>query len=303
MFEKNIARKLGGIYAPTFSPCDENGKVNPKLLQRYVSFLLDNGLTGNYLCGSTGEGLLMSLDQRKVMTEATVEVSRGRGQVMVHVGALPTVDAVELAKHAAKSGADSVSAIPPIFLMNGFESVVAHYSAIAAATDLPLIIYNIPNRMGFTLTLPQLLEIAEIPGVAGMKFTSTDLFTLQQMTEQLGDDFVIYNGSDQILVAGLLMGAHGGIGTSYNIFPKIYVKLYEYFQAGKIEEARKLQYIVNEYIAEMVTSHGLGLAKASMKWHGFDLGDVRKPLLMPSEEEMAAVKPVFDKVNAVMQSL
>ncbi|MCK5738670.1 dihydrodipicolinate synthase family protein [bacterium] len=303
MFEKNIARKLGGIYAPTFSPCDESGKVNPELLQRYVSFLLDNGLTGNYLCGSTGEGILMSLEQRKVMTEATVEVSKGRGQVMVHVGALSTADAVELAKHAAKSGADSLSAIPPIFLMDGYKSVVAHYTAIGAATDLPLVIYNIPSRMGFTLSQAQLLEIADIPGVAGMKFTSTDLFTLQQITSQLGDDFVVYNGSDQILVAGLLMGAHGGIGTSYNVFPKIYVKLYEYFKAGKIAEAKKLQYVVNKFIAEMVKGNGLGFGKACMKWHGFDLGDVRLPMLMPSEARMAAAKPVFDEVNAVMKSL
>ena len=296
MFESGIAKKLGGVYAATFTPFNKNGQVDPATLAKLINFLLDRKVTGNYVAGSTGEGILMSLEERKQVAEVAVEASARRGKVIVHIGALATRDAVELAKHASRIGADAISAIPPIFLTDGFDSVLYHYEAIAAASGIPFIIYNIPGRSGYNMTLPEICRLAEIQGIAGIKFTHTDLFLLQMIVSKFGDDFVVFNGHDPMLIGGLSLGAHGGIGSTYNLFPRHYAEILSNAKAGDWETARKWQFSANEFTAEIVKAKGLAICKYAMKWHGIDCGDVRAPLTMPEIEELEANFPVFQKV-------
>jgi N-acetylneuraminate lyase len=296
MFESGIAKKLGGVYAATFTPFNKMGQVAPGTLVQLINFLLEKKVRGNYVCGSTGEGILMSLEERKLVAEVAVEVSAGRGKVIVHIGALATRDAVLLAKHATDIGADGISAIPPIFLTDGFDSVLYHYEAIAAASGIPFIIYNIPGRSGFTMTLPQICRLAEIQGIAGIKFTDTDLFLLQLIVREFGDDFVVFNGHDPMLIGGLSLGAHGGIGSTYNLFPEHYAEIYKNALAGNWDQAREWQFSANEFTAELLKGKGLAICKYAMKWHGIDCGDVRAPLTMPEVDALEANLPLFKKV-------
>lgn len=296
MFDSGIAKKLGGVYAATFTPFDKMGQVDPSRLVELSKFLLDQKLTGNYVAGSTGEGILLSLEERKLVAEVAVEASAGRGNVILHIGTLATRDAIELAKHATDIGADAISAIPPIFLSDGFDSILYHYEAIAAASGIPFIIYNIPGRSGVNLTLSEILRLAEIPGIAGIKFTHTDLFLLQMIVSEFGQDFVVFNGHDPMLIGGLSLGAHGGIGSTYNLFPGHYAEIYANAMAGDWETARKWQFSVNEFTAEIVNGKGLAICKHAMKWHGFDCGEVRAPLIMPDAEKLEAYLPKFKKV-------
>jgi len=297
MFETGIAKKLGGVYAATFTPFDPAGNVDPVTLARLVQFLLDQKLHGNYVCGSTGEGILMSLEERKLVAEVAVEASAGRGKVIVHIGALATRDAVTLARHATDIGADGISAIPPIFLTDGFDSVLYHYEAIAAASGVPLILYHIPSRTGFSLTLPQVSRLAQIQGVGGMKFTDTDLFLLQLIVREFGDDFVVFNGHDPMLIGGLSLGAHGGIGSTYNVFPTHYAEIYKNAMAGNWELAREWQFSTNQFTAELLKGKGLAICKYAMKWHGIDCGDVRAPLTTPPNAELEANRALFEKIS------
>ena len=297
MYEKGIVKKFKGVYAAIFTPFHLDDTINFSVFKGLIEYQLNAGLNGCYVCGSTGEGILMTLDERKQLAECAVETMSGRGNIIVHVGALRTQDAVDLAKHAERIGTDAVSAIPPLFFANQFEMTFEHYKRIAEATSLPFFIYNIPESAGINLTFNQLLALADISGIAGMKFTSDDLFLLHNLSQHFSDDFALFNGYDEILVAGMMMGAHGGIGSTYNVFPGHYQRIFQHAQRGDFSEAQKWQYSVNRYTRQMLTSGGLGACKHTMKWLGFDCGPARGPIINYFDGELKELRSTFENVK------
>jgi len=300
MHEKGIVDRFSGVYSAIFTPYNPDGTLNRQVLKRLIDYHVKVGLHGIYVGGSTGEGLLMNLDERKSLTEASVEYLDGRGNAIIHIGAVATRDAVELARHAEECGADAVSAIPPIFFGTSIEGITRHYTAIAEASALPFFVYNIPERAGVTLTFENILALAEIDNICGIKFTSSDLFTIHLLTQHFGNDFLVINGSDQILAAGLLMGAHGGIGTTYNFFPEFYLKIYELAQAGNFAEARKWQYAVDRYTAKAIETGGFGSFKKTMEWLGFDCGLPRGPIVDTSAIDFTELKRLFLEIRKMV---
>ncbi len=134
---------MRGAYAAMFTPFDADGRVNEAMIERLVEHGLSNGLTGFYLTGSTGEGFLLSLDERKKVVERAAKAVAGRAKLIAHVGCVATDDAVELARHAAKHGIDWVSSVAPVYFGQTFEAAYRHYERISNATDLPFMIYSI----------------------------------------------------------------------------------------------------------------------------------------------------------------
>ena len=242
----------------------------------------------------------MTLDERKKLVECATRKLKGRGKTIVHVGAVRTEDAVELAQHAAEAGADAISAIPPVFFGTTFDAVCQHYEKIAAATSLPFLIYTIPGRSGINFTIDQFKIMSQIDGVAGIKFTSHELFLLNRIVQHFGDDFLVLNGADELLIAGLLMGAHGGIGTTYNIFPKHYRRIFEYSRTGEYAKARDIQFALDRYIGAGLTAGGMGAFKKTMRWLGFDCGLARGPVMNIDDDKLSEVKAVFEEVNQLV---
>jgi N-acetylneuraminate lyase len=284
--------KLNGILPALVTPLHEDLTLNVPVLERLVERLYDAQVDGLYLCGSTGEGLLLPSDMRRRIVEIVSRNSPRGKQVIVHVGAWCFDEAQALAKHAAQHGAAAISSLPPVGASYG--ELVRHYRDLAASTDVPFLAYYFPALGSGPLSLDQLREICALPNVAGLKFTDYDLYTLSLLTRE-GN--VVYNGRDEVLSAGLLMGASGGIGSIYNIVPEWFVDLYRHARAGHWAESRAVQDQINDLIAALLHFPFMPSLKRTMTWLGFDSGPAMRPrIALTGEQESklrAALEPVL----------
>jgi N-acetylneuraminate lyase len=226
--------------------------------------------------------VLCSTNERKKVLETVME-NKGDLAVIAHVGCLSTKDTVELSTHAKACGADAVSSVTPLYYKYSFTEVKNFYRRIAEASDLPVIIYNIPGLTGTAYGYDQLCELLEIEGVQGMKFTSSDFFLLNRLVNTYPDK-VFYNGSDEMLLSGLVAGAQGGIGTTYNFMPDLMVKIYSLAQQGKFDEARAVQSVANKAIAAILRNGVLPACKHLISRYGVPYGECREPF-MPLDDE------------------
>jgi N-acetylneuraminate lyase len=219
---------------------------------------------------------------RQQVAEEAIRSSPPGKIVIIHVGASNLADAVQLARHAERTGASAVSSLPPTG-SGTFAELRQYYRDLAAATGLPLLVYFFPELCSCIFTLDQILELCEIPGVVGLKFTDFDLYKLQQI-QRCGN--VIFNGRDEVFAAGMLMGASGGIGSFYNLIPAAFVRVYNGARAGQWEEARRTQEQINEIIRIVLSFPPMAALKAILRWQGFDCGRcLTEPELLAESEQ------------------
>jgi N-acetylneuraminate lyase len=272
---------------------DSAGGFMPELMERLCAVLYASGVDGVYVCGQTGEGLQQPVAQRKLVVETTVRATPAGKTVMAHIGAGSTADAVELARHAESCGAHAISALPPGGSYS-IEEVHGYYSSIASATSLPLFIYFFPAFAARPGGYGDLMRLCEIPGVAGLKFTSTDLFTMWKLKRA---GATIFNGFDEIFVAGLAMGADGGIGTFYNVVPEWFVGIHRLAREGKWEEARILQGKVNAVIEIGLQYPMHAGVKEMMAWQGVPCGDCRAPRANLTAEQKRSLRAKLEGMD------
>lgn len=262
-----------GILPALVTPFDEDDRFNPSALEQLLEHLYAADVHGVYVCGSTGEGWQQSLAQRKHVAEVAVKSSPPGKLVVVHVGAASTSDAIELIKHASRTGARAVSSLPP-FGNYSFDEVKAYYGSLAEASDIPLLLYYFPALNSVISSTDQIIELCQLPNVIGLKFTAYDLFKLATLKES---GAVVFNGYDEVLVAGLLMGADGGIGTIYSIVPRLFMQVYRLAQNSQWEEARRVQQRINELIRILVRYPLFPATKMLLKSMGIDCGRCLSP--------------------------
>jgi N-acetylneuraminate lyase len=288
----------GGVLPAILTPMDAEGRFVPEMMERLCSALYNCGVDGVYVCGQTGEGLQQPVAQRKLVVETTVKATPANKIVMAHIGAGSTEDAVDLARHAERSGAHSISSLPPSGSYS-IDEVHAYYSAIAAATELPFFIYFFPAFAARPSGYDDLMRLCEIPGVAGLKFTSTDLFTMWKLKRA---GATIFNGFDEIFVAGLAMGADGGIGTFYNVVPEWFVAIHRLAKEGKWDEARALQSRVNAVIELGLQYPTHAATKEMMAWQGVPCGDCRAPRANLTADQKHSLRSKLDAMDLPRRS-
>lgn len=283
----------GGVLPALLTPMDAEGVFVPSMMEKLCGSLYAAGVDGLYVCGQTGEGLQQPVAQRKLVVESAVRLSPAGKNVMAHIGAASTADAVELARHAESVGATSISSLPPGGSYS-IDEVHGYYSAIAAATSLPLFIYFFPGFAARPNGFDDLMRLYEIKGVAGLKFTSTDLFTMWKLKRA---GATIFNGFDEIFVAGLAMGADGGIGTFYNVVPEWFVGIHRLAGEGKWDEARALQSKVNAVIELGLQYPAHAATKEMMAWQGVPCGECRAPRANLTAEQKASLRAKMETLG------
>ena len=265
---------IQGILPAAVTPLDEDGRFAPAVFERLLERLHGAGVHGVYVCGTTGEGMLQPPAQRRSIVETAVaSTPRGR-HVIVHVGAASLEEALALSAHAAKAGAHAISSLPPLSGQFGFPEVLRYYEALARASDLPLLVYYFPDLSPSISSPEQLETLCGLPNVLGVKFTDFDLYRMSLLTRP---ERCIFNGRDEVLAAGLLMGADGGIGTFYNLAPELFVQIYTAAQAGRWEEAQRAQGRVNALIRITLGYPLFPAVKQILAWSGLDCGTCLPP--------------------------
>jgi N-acetylneuraminate lyase len=273
------------------TPLTPAGQLDAASLERLIEHLYLKGVGGLYVTGSTGEGIYLNFDVRKQIVEIAVAQSKGRGVVVVHVGAIQAAKVRELAEHAAGCGADGVSSIPPFAGGYSWSEVHDFYAELAATSPLPVIAYHIPSLTGQRWSLAQLASLLSIPNVAGYKFTDTNLYVMQRLLARFHDDQIMYNGHDEMLALGLQFGAHGGIGTTYNFMPELVLQIARHCRDGRFAEAVAVQAQANEVIEAILASQGLAATKQILYWQGLiDHPHCMPPRALLSGEQRAVLR-------------
>lgn len=296
-----------GIY-PAFYACyDDNGNVSAERTQALVEFLIEKGVSGLYVGGSSGECIYLSVEERMKTLEAVMEVAKGRIKIIAHVACNNTKDSCVLARHAEGLGVDAIAAIPPIYFRLPEKAIAKYWNDISdAAPDTDFIIYNIPQLAGVALTLSLLDEMMKNPRVKGIKNSSMPVQDIQMFIRQAkmqGREISVFNGPDEQFVSGRIIGASAGIGGTYAVMPEVYVKMDEAVESGNFALAQKLQYAANEVTYKMCSAQGnmYAVAKAVIeKRTGIPSGGVREPLLNLCEEDNKVVEEAY---GLVMEAL
>ncbi len=295
-------RQFCGILPAIASPCDKNGVFQEDDFTVLAKSLYQADINGLYVCGGTGDGWKMSVDERKRAAEIAVKVSKEyNGTVIIHVGCMiKSDDSLQLATHASMIGADAISSIPPKELDQ--QELVDYYKSLAEATDIPVLVYHIPMLTGNHPRLEEILELLDIPGVIGLKMTDWNLFLMQRL-RLARPESIIFSGFDEILCPGLLYGANGGIGTWYNLFPKVYVNIYKAVQAGNIKKAMILQHKLTSFCdwawkVDIETVFELLMRERGLAEHCFR--DFKSPVDIHTLEK---AKPELDKQVAILNAI
>lgn len=301
---RNLEKYKGVI--PAFYACyDKEGNISPKGVQALTKYFIEKGVKGVYVNGSSGECIYQSVEDRKIVLENVMKAAEGKLTVIAQVACNNTKDSIELAKHAESLGVDAIASIPPIYFRLPEYAIAKYWNDISdAAPNTDFVIYNIPQLAGVALTMNLFAEMRKNERVIGVKNSSMPVQDIQMFKAAAGDDYVIFNGPDEQFMSGRVIGAEGGIGGTYGVMPELFLKLDEYVKENKMEEARKLQYAVNEIIYKMCSCHGnmYGVIKEILRINeNLDLGGVREPLPSLIESDMPIVKEAAEMIRAAKE--
>ena len=296
-------KKYQGVI-PAFYACyDEAGNISPEGVRALTRYLIDKGVNGLYVGGSSGECIYQSVAERKVVLENVMAEAKGKVVIIAHVACNNTADSCELAAHAESLGVDAIAAIPPIYFHLPEYGIAQYWNDIsAAAPNTDFVIYNIPQLAGVALTMPLLREMRKNPRIIGVKNSSMPSQDIQLWKDEGGEDFVVMNGPDEEFVSGLAMGATGGIGGTYAVMPELFQKVYAQYHAGRVAEASAVQYEICRIIYAMCAAHGnlYAVMKAILKKRGLELGGVRKPLPGLIDSDLAIVDDAAARIDAAI---
>ena len=281
-------KKYEGII-PAFYACyDAEGKVNPAAVRELTQWFVDKGVQGLYVGGSSGECIYQSKEERKLVLEEVMKVAKGKLTIIAHIACNNTADSCELAAHAESLGVDAIASIPPIYFKLPPHAIAKYWNDMsAAAPNTDFIIYNIPQLAGVSLSVPLLKEMLKNPRVIGVKNSSMPTQDIQMWADE---GAIVFNGPDEQLISGLVMGAVGGIGGTYGAMPELYVELYKCVKSGDLAKALKIQNDCCRIIYKMCSGYGnmYGMIKEILRINGGpDCGSVRLPLAALVESDLA----------------
>jgi N-acetylneuraminate lyase len=299
--------RLTGLIAAPFTAMNADGSLNLSLIKRQARSLVENRVSGAFICGTTGEGVSLTTDERLQVAENWMAVAPPQLRVIVHVGHHAIAESRTLAAQAERIKAHAIATLGPTFFpVANVEQLVDFCTEIAeAAPALPFYYYHMPAMTGVDLPMYDFLRVASrrIPNLAGIKFTHENLMDYARCLEFEEGRFNILFGRDEILLGALTLGATGAVGSTYNYMAPIYHGVMEAFQAGDIESARRFQLQAIRIIAAMSQRGGLPAGKAMMKMVGLDCGPVRAPLTNLSAETLTSFTRELGAVGFPLQAV
>ena len=285
--------ELQKIFSALITPMDEKERVNYTALRELAEAQLRDGVEGFYCCGSSGEGLLLTLEERKKILETVIRQADGRVPVISHIGTIRTADVAELARHAKEAGAAAVSMIPPYYYHFSMDEIIGYYEAvIRAVPGLDVIVYNIPQFTGIEFGKDNADRLLGNPGVIGIKFTSQNLFSLERIRDAYPDKLLM-NGFDEQFLGALSMGASATIGTTVNLFAPLFHDVRRLYEEGRMAEAFEKQKAINVRVETMCKANIFSAVKYGWILRGIDCGNCRAPFRPLKDEEKEMLKKLY----------
>ena len=294
-------KHLSGLIAAPHTPFRPDGAVALDVIPLQARLLAHNGVSGAFICGTTGEGASLTSTERRQVAEAWARAKPAGVSLIVHVGHSSLGEACAFARHAQEIGADAIATIAPSFFKPASVTELVAWCAqvAAAASTLPFYYYHMPSMTGVTFPAADFLSAAgdRIPNLAGVKFTHENLMDFGRCTEQRKGKYNLLFGRDEILLPGLALGARGAVGSTYNFAAPLYLRIIEAFDRGDLAAARRDQSRAMEFIGVLERHGGLAAGKSAMKLIGVDCGPVRLPLRALTERDEASLRDGLEQVG------
>jgi 4-hydroxy-tetrahydrodipicolinate synthase len=284
--------RLAGVIAAMLTPMKDGGtRVDLEATSRLVAWLVEKGVHGLYIAGTTGEGLYLTPEEHRELVRAVVNAAKGI-PVVAHVGALTTAQAVALARQAVQAGATAVAAIPPPYYSLTREELGAYFTSIAAAAaPLPLYLYNIPSHARNEVPPPLAADLGRsIPTLRGIKDSSGAPGRIPDLVKTLGPDYDVVCGNDDKILHAFQVGAAGIVASGAGVFPELYLGLHTAWKAGRVADAEEAQAKIVAMQQELGNGKRLGWYKYVLAQRGIPVGGVRSPLLDPTSAEQEAIQ-------------
>ena len=283
-----------GIIPAMVTPFTPEGRVNEKGLRRFVDYLIEGGSHGLFVVGTTGEFYGLSPEEKKELFEITVDQAGGRVPVYAGTAAITTRDAIRLNRYAEEAKVDAVSVLTPMFISPSQKELIDHYKAIAASTNLPVLLYNNPPKTGVNLTAATVATLADVPNIVGIKDSSGDFTLTGEYIRLTRDkDFHVLLGRDTLIHAGLCYGAKGAIAACANVAPRLVADIYDKYVAGDVKGSLEAQF----KLAPLRIAFNLGtfpaVIKEGLDLLGIDAGACMEPVGPMTDDERRQLKTIL----------
>lgn len=278
-----------GVYSALVSPIDEKGNLKKDVLCKLIDWQIEQGIQGFYITGATGEGCQMKKETRMELVDCALKHINGRVSSVVHIASANIEDARTFAIQAKNAGATALSATPPPTTAYSEDELFEYYKELSSVCDLPFLVYaqkyfQQSSIVGF------IERLMSLPNIAGLKYTRSSYYEMNQLTQLNGRNINVINGPDEMLICGLVMGADGGIGSTYNVMPREYRQIHEAFKKGDIEEARAVQERANAVVSVIIKHGVIPTVKYMLTMLGFDVGNVERPGRVFNDAEKDLIK-------------
>jgi N-acetylneuraminate lyase len=294
---------LEGLIAAPFTPMKEDGSLHLALIPKYYDMLVANGVTGAFICGSTGEGVSMTVAEKKAVAEVWASCARSNPdfKIMTLLGGTSLSDCIDLAKHAREVGLYAVSFTAPFYFKPAsVQQLAACCKTIAdAVPDMPFYYYHIPVLTGVGFSMYDLLQAVDgtIPNFAGIKYTHEDFMDFLSCLHFQGGKYDMLWGRDENMLSALVLGSKGAVGSTYNYAAPLYYDLIDAFNRGDLKKAQGLQQQSIDMIRLLGKYGGIATGKAYMKLLGLDCGKFRLPVQNMADEQFALFRQDVDSLG------
>ena len=288
-----------GAATAIITPFDNNLNVNYSKLKELIEFQISNSIKAIVVCGTTGEPSTLTTEEKKEVIRYTVQVVNKRVPVIAGTGTNDTAFSIELSKYAEKSGVDALLLVTPYYNKCSQEGLYLHFSEIAKAVNLPIILYNVPSRTSVNINVDTVIRLSKIPNIVGIKEASSDLSQIAEILSKVEEDFSVYSGNDDQILPILSLGGTGVISVISNILPKETNELCELYFNNETEQAKQMQLKYLRLIKSLFIDVNPIPIKECMNILGYNVGNTRLPLSKMSEKNIETLKFTLQEFNLI----
>ena len=286
-----------GCSTALITPFKKDGSVNFNVFKKIIDYQINNGVSSLVFLGTTGESSTLTEVEREEVVKFAVEYVNKRVPVIIGAGSNSTSEAIKRSVRFEELGADALLHVTPYYNKTTQKGLIEHYSKIAHAVKIPIILYNVPSRTGINILPQTVFELSKVKNIVGIKEASGNIEQVAEISRICGKDFAIYSGDDALTLAILCLGGSGVISVASNALPKKMVEICEHYFIGNIEHARELQFKMNPFIKLMFSEVNPIPIKYTMKKVGFDCGKPRLPLLEPLNKAKLSIGKCLKTFN------
>ncbi|WP_215827806.1 4-hydroxy-tetrahydrodipicolinate synthase [Pelorhabdus rhamnosifermentans] len=285
--------KPQGIITPILTPLTKEEKFNEQEMRNQINRLINAGVSGIFALGTNGEFYAFSQAEKIEIIKVAVDEVKGRVPVYAGTGCITTKETIELSKIAKNLGVDVLSIISPYFASISQDDIYRHYSSVAEAVDLPILLYNIPGRTGNNIAYTTVKKLANYPNIIGIKDSSGNFDNTLKYIENTDSRLSVLAGNDSLILWTLMAGGTGAIAGCSNVFPELMVSIYKLWSEGKIEEANEAQKKIRPFRNVMQLGNPNSVVKRAVNLLGYPVGPAREPSNCNNPEIDTALCEVF----------